>query len=107
MRQLDVYMNNLIVGRLSEDTPGKRYRFEYDPDYIKSNLPAISVLFPRSGVAFSSEKLFPFFVNMLPEGANKRMVCNKFKIDEKDNFGLLYHMADADFIGAVGFKQVL
>lgn len=106
MRQLDVYMNSVLVGRLSESAPGKGYVFEYCDDYLASGMPSISVLLPRSGGRFSSDTLFPFFINMLPEGANRRMICRELNVDMDDNFGLLCRLSDADFIGAVNFKPV-
>ena len=49
--------------------------------------------------------LFPFFTNMLPEGANRRSICRSLRIDENDFFGLLIAMADKDFIGAVQVRK--
>ena len=48
---------------------------------------------------------FPFFTNMLPEGANRRGICRSLRIDENDFFGLLIAMADKDFIGAVQVRK--
>lgn len=106
MRQLDVYSNGNYVGRLSEKSPGRGYTFVYDDTYILKDLPAISVLLPKSEKEFHSASLFPFFFNMLPEGANKRIICREEHIDENDHFGLLYWLAGADFIGAMDFRRV-
>lgn len=43
---------------------------------------------------------------MLPEGANRKIICRSSRIDEKDFFGMLMAMADRDFIGAVNVKTV-
>ena len=43
---------------------------------------------------------------MLPEGANRKIICRSLRIDEKDFFGMLMAMANADFIGAVHVKTV-
>ncbi|GFI57599.1 hypothetical protein IMSAG025_01039 [Muribaculaceae bacterium] len=43
---------------------------------------------------------------MLPEGANRRVICRVLKIDENDFFGLLETMADRDFIGAVNVRRI-
>lgn len=50
--------------------------------------------------------MFPFFSNMLPEGANRRIICRSLRIDEDDSFGLLEAMADKDFIGAVSVRRI-
>jgi len=106
MRQLDVFAGGNLAGRLTEFAPGKGYSFVYDGDYLDSDCPSISVLLPKSGKEFHSDDLFPFFVNMLPEGANRRIICRDCRLDENDNFGILVGMADADFISAISFERV-
>ena len=69
-------------------------------------MPPISATLPKRIDAFYSEHLFPFFSNMIPEGANRRVICRALKIDEKDFFGLLEAMADRDFIGAVNVRKM-
>ena len=49
--------------------------------------------------------LFPSFINMLPEGFNKHLICQSLKIDEDDYFGLLLTVAEYDTIGAVTVKR--
>ena len=82
------------------------YSFQYDEEYLKSAMPPISATLPKKVTAYSSEHLFPFFSNMLPEGANRRVICRVLKIDENDFFGLLETMADRDFIGAVNVRRI-
>ena len=107
MRQLDVYMNCAYAGRLSECGPGRDYSFAYDKEYLAAAAPVpVSVNLPCRSEVFRSETLFPFFINILPEGANKRAVCRLCKVSESDAFGLLMAMSGADFIGAVSFKEV-
>ena len=48
--------------------------------------------------------ILPFFANMVPEGANRRMICRSHRIDEDDFFGLLTVMAGKDCIGAVNLR---
>lgn len=106
MRQLEVYMNNHRAGLLTETRPGKEYSFYYYPEYLATSLPPISVTLPKRQEAYESELLFPLFSNMLPEGANRKIICRSFRIDERDFFGMLMAMADKDFIGAVNVKTV-
>lgn len=105
MRQLDVFMNDTLAGRLTEATPGRGYTFAYNAAYLASQLPAVSVTLPKREEPYESEYLFPFFSNMLPEGMNRRVICRDRRVDEDDFFGLLMAMAGADFIGAVNVRK--
>lgn len=106
MKQLAVYHNNIKAGILTEVNPGFGYTFEYCEDYLRSDLPPISLTMPKKAGGYYSEYLFPFFTNMLPEGANRRIICRSLKIDETDYFSLLNAMADKDFIGAVNVRRM-
>ena len=106
MRELAVYYNDIEAGILTERYPGADYTFQYKEDYINSALPPISATLPKQSTAFYSEHIFPFFSNMLPEGANRRVICRSLRLDENDSFGLLDAMADKDFIGAVNVRRI-
>ena len=106
MRELAVYYNDIEAGVLTEKYPGTGYTFQYKEDYLNSALPPISTTLPRQSTAFNSEHLFPFFSNMIPEGANRKVICRTLRIDENDFFGLLEAMADKDFIGAVNVRRI-
>ena len=106
MRQLNVFLNDKKAGILTELLPGKNYRFEYYPSYVRSEFPHISVTMPKSNLPYESESLFPFFANMLPEGTLRRVVCREHHIDEADLFGILYAMSDTETIGAVSLKKI-
>lgn len=106
MRQLAVYSNNRFAGVLTEKSPGKDYSFTYDSDYIQAGANPISVNFPLRKEAYESYDLFPFFINLLPEGANRKTVCRFYKIDENDYFGLLDFFAGKDIIGAVNLRKI-
>lgn len=106
MRKLAVYYNEIEAGILTEKYPGADYTFQYKEDYINSALPPISATLPKQSIAYTSEYLFPFFSNMLPEGANRKVICRTLRIDENDFFGILEAMADKDFIGAVNIRRI-
>ena len=106
MRQLAVYFNDVKAGILTEKYPGKDYSFQYLEEYVDSTMSPISITFPKQKKVFVSEYLFPFFSNMLPEGSNKRVICNTQRIDEDDSFGLLNAMAGKDFIGAINVRRI-
>lgn len=104
MRQLDIMCNDQKAGVLTELFPGKGYRFEYVPEYLKGENPHISLTLPQKKSPYSSDTLFPFFANLLPEGALRRVVCRQHHVDEKDLFGILCAMDGADSVGAVNVK---
>ena len=106
MKQLEVYFNDTKAGILTEQNPGTGYSFQYYKDYLDSPMPPISATLPKRSDAFYAEHLFPFFSNMIPEGANRRVICRSLKIDEHDFFGLLQAMANRDFIGAVNVRRI-
>lgn len=106
MRQAEVLVNKILAGKLTETDDG-HYIFRYDSSYLAdSELPAISIAFPKRTDEYVSDGLFPFFFNMLSEGANKAAQCRMLKIDENDAFGLLLATAGCDTIGAVTVKAL-
>ena len=74
MRQLDVYVNDQKAGVLTEQRPGEEYCFHYDKAYLASDSPSISVSLSKRKESYRASKLFPFFTNMLPEGANRKVI---------------------------------
>ena len=106
MRVAEVFTNGVLAGSLSE-TDDSKYIFKYDDAYLlDSRNRAISLSLPKRKEAFIADELFPFFYNMLSEGANKALQCMTLKIDENDAFGLLLATADNDTIGAITVKQL-
>ncbi len=106
MRVAEVFTNGVLAGTLSETDEGK-YIFKYDDAYLlDSRNRAISLSLPKRKEAFVADELFPFFYNMLSEGANKALQCMTLKIDENDAFGLLLATADNDTIGAITVKKL-
>jgi len=106
MRQLYIYNNDVLAGVLTEQSPGKGYVFAYNPAYLASERNPVSVTLPLQSAPFESDSLFPYFVNLLPEGANRAMICRQNRIDETDLFGLLTAMSGKDFIGAVNVRTL-
>jgi len=106
MRIAEVYSNNIFAGVLAEGDDGK-YMFRYDESYLlDGEQTAISLSFPKSQREFMSDTLFPFFYNMLSEGANKNIQCQTLRIDENDSFGLLLATAHTDTIGSITIKKI-
>lgn len=106
MRQGVVYYNDVVAGIISEMENGQ-YEFGYDDYYFSnSNLPAISVTLTKSKQQHYSKNLFPFFFNMLSEGANRKTQCRILKIDEEDDFGLLLKTGATETIGAITIEEI-
>ncbi len=106
MRQAEVYTNGRLAGWLTEADNGT-YTFRYCPAFLSdANQTAITPSFPKSQQEFVANALFPFFYNMLAEGANKAIQCQTLKIDTNDSFGLLLATAHTDTIGAITVKKL-
>ena len=105
MRKVDVYYGAIYAGQLVELSRGS-YEFTYDDAFrAAGSLPAVSVNLPKSQKVYHSEKIFPIFTNMLPEGANRRALCRAKKVDENDFFFLLEMICGMDAIGKFVLKK--
>ena len=74
--------------------------------FVKQFNDPVSLTMPFREEPYQSGYLFPVFTNMLPEGANRKIVCRSWRLDEKDFFGLLLKIATHDTIGAITVKEV-
>lgn len=104
-RKLLVYSNKILAGTLTQ-LSSKAYEFAYDADFCKDNHSPISPTLPLTTEVYRSAHLFPFFANLLPEGANKRSICHRLHIDEHDYFSLLASFAGKDFIGHISIAAL-
>ena len=106
MRKAEVYRNGILAGILTEENRGS-YLFRYDDTYLNdSNKSAISLTLPKTQQEYHSEHMFPFFSNMIAEGANLAIQTRYLKIDERDVLSLLGATASTDTIGAVTVKLI-
>ncbi len=101
-RKAKVYYKDELAGILKETERG--YVFQYDNDFIKKNIP-ISVSLPVQEGPFESEKLFPFFRGLLPEGWYLNIVSATQHVDSKDFFGVLLSTTSVDTVGAVTVRK--
>ena len=106
MRRVEVYKAGELAGVLTEESL-QSYSFAYDASYLASAGYPISVTLPKRQEPYVSESLFPFFMNMLPEGVNRSTICRLNRIDEKDYFGLLMFFSGKDIIGDVMVKSIV
>ena len=106
MRQVDVYYGDVYAGRLVEQERGS-YDFTYADAFLAdSKMPPVSVNLPKTRKQYHSERIFPVFTNMLPEGANRRALCRANRVDEKDFFGILEMICGKDAIGKFVLRRV-
>ncbi len=104
MRSAQVLYNGRLAGILSKSAG--TYRFVYDKNYLASTQSRpVSLTLPLQEAPYESNVLFPAFVNMLSEGANKAMQNRLLKIDETDYFSLLLATAGSDNIGPLTIKD--
>lgn len=104
-RFAQVFYNGKPAGILTK--AGNTYRFAYDETYLHGHdSRPVSITLPLRKEVYENDVLFPVFVNMLSEGANKRMQCRMLRIDENDYFSLLLATASDDSIGPVTVKEI-
>ncbi len=106
MRKANIYRNGKLAGVLTQFS-SNNYEFRYDDNWFANDeLPPISLTMPKNKQVYKSEYLFPFFFNMLSEGANRHLQTHQLKIDKKDYFGLLLATAKTDTIGAITLSEI-
>lgn len=106
MRRCKVFYNDRFAGMLTEQAP-RLYTFAYDEGYIgRVDSRPICLSMPLHQREYSSESLFPFFCNMLPEGVNRQFLLKLFHVSPDDEFGLLLKSASGDTVGAVSIKEI-
>ena len=102
MRQCKILVHNIEAGILQE-TDDRRYVFTYNEDYIGD---PVCISMPVRKEPYLSDYLFPYFFNMLSEGANRKLQSQLLHIDEHDDFGIMLATAQFDTIGAVTIKPL-
>ena len=106
MRKAGVYRNGILAGILTEESRAS-YSFRYDDMYFNDgSKSAISLTLPKTQQEYRGEHIFPFFSNMIAEGANLAIQSRYLKIDERDILSLLDATASSDTIGAVTIKLI-
>ena len=105
MRQVTVFFRDEEAGILTQHADGS-FAFTYHRQWLEHpNKVGICLAMPADRESYHSPHLFPFFFNMLPEGANRQLICRQLRIDERDYFGLLMAAAAHDTIGAVTVRK--
>jgi serine/threonine-protein kinase HipA len=104
MRKAAIYRNGVFAGILTEEN--SYYSFRYDDTYFNSDKPPVSLTFPKSQQKYQLDYMFPFFSNMIAEGANLAIQSRYLKIDPKDTLSLLLATCGSDTIGDVIVKEL-
>ena len=94
MRQCKVFVHDIEAGILQE-TDDRSYVFTYDENYKGK---PVCLAMPVRRQSYHSAHLFPYFYNMLSEGANRQVQSTLFHIDETDDFGIMMKTAQHDTI---------
>jgi serine/threonine-protein kinase HipA len=107
MRRATIKYNNIKAGILRELDNGE-YEFLYNENYIKT-YPDLFITFqmPVNKFAYRSNRLFPFFDGLIPEGWLLNIASDSWKININDRMGLLLACCQ-NVIGAVSvhpFKE--
>lgn len=102
MRQCKVYVHDVEAGVLQE-SDDRQYIFTYNNQYVGA---PVCIAMPVRKEPYHSAHLFPYFFNMLSEGANRQTQSMLLHIDENDDFGILLATAQEDTIGAVTIKPI-
>ena len=102
MRQCKVFVHDKEAGILQE-TDDRQYIFSYQNGYVGA---PVCVAMPVRAEPYRCSYLFPYFFNMLSEGANRQTQSMLLHIDENDDFGILLATAQEDTIGAVTIKPI-
>ncbi|MBK9357686.1 MAG: HipA N-terminal domain-containing protein [Bacteroidales bacterium] len=105
MRKAEIKIHDITAGWLTQDEKG--YRFEYDPDYLKSKTPEpVSLTLPLKAEPFIGKVLFPFFDGLIPEGWLLEIAEKNWKLNPRDRMGLLLACCK-DCIGVVSVNPVM
>jgi serine/threonine-protein kinase HipA len=105
MRQGIVKYNNIPAGKITEEDHGD-YLFEYDESFVHA-YPNLFITFsmPVSKIPYRSNRLFPFFDGLIPEGWLLNIAAESWKINKNDRMGLLLACCE-NAIGAVSVHPV-
>lgn len=98
-RKAFVYLGERKAGLLEKGDRG--YRFSYLPEYLSAqNVQPVSLTLPLTDEPYESERLFPFFLGLIPEGWLLDLTSRTLKIDPENSFDILL-ATGGDCIGAV------
>lgn len=105
MRKGKVFYRDVLAGIITETSDGE-YIFEYDEQYIENHPRAfVTFTMPVTNEPYSSNRLFPFFEGLIPEGWLLNIASENWKINKNDRMGLLLACCQ-NCIGAVSVEPI-
>ncbi len=106
MRKASIFYKDILAGILTETNEGE-YVFQYEEEYVK-NYPEMFITFtmPVLSKEYISNRLFPFFEGLIPEGWLLEIASTNWKINRNDRMGLLLACC-GNSIGAVSVVPIL
>lgn len=106
MNRASIYYKNILAGELFK-TADENFIFTYDEQYLNSEHPSISLTLPKTTKKFESDRLFPFFDGLIPEGWLLNLASKELRLNPlRDRFELLINLCH-DTIGAVHVGEKL
>ena len=106
MRKGKVFYNNTLAGEISENAEGD-YIFVYDASYIVQHEGQfLTFSMPVREAPYISDKLFPFFEGLIPEGWLLDIATKNWKLNSNDRMGLLLACC-GNCIGAVSIEPII
>jgi len=100
MRRANIFYKNILAGVLIETDDGE-YIFTYVDDYVSNYQEQfITFTMPVTKEPYVSNRLFPFFEGLIPEGWLLDIASKNWKINHNDRMGLLLACCQ-NCIGAV------
>lgn len=105
MRAAKVKYNHIEAGELIERDDGI-YQFTYDESYV-NDYPGQFITFnmPVRKQPYTSNRLFPFFDGLIPEGWLLNITSETWRINKNDRMGLLL-ATGKNCIGAVSVHPI-
>ena len=105
MRSAKIFYDTTLAGTLIETNDGE-YTFTYSTEYVL-NFPNQFITFtlPVRKEPYKSNRLFPFFEGLIPEGWLLNIASKNWKINPNDRMGLLLACCQ-NCIGAVSVQPI-
>lgn len=105
MRSASIFYDTTLAGTLVETNDGE-YTFTYSQEYVV-NFPSQFITFtmPVREELYKSNRLFPFFEGLIPEGWLLNIASKNWKINPNDRMGLLLACCQ-NCIGAVSVQPI-
>ena len=97
-----VYYGEQLAGILKKGQKG--YSFVYNKNYLEyPQAQPISINFPLTQKEYESDKLFPFFKGLLPEGWLLEINARSLNVDPNNDFEILL-ATGSDCVGKVSIS---